>query len=288
MRTGLLTVLALVGFAANSLLCRAALAGGGQLIDAASFTTVRLVSGALVLGVLLRLRGGRYQGGSSGSALALFAYAAGFSLAYVRISAGVGALLLFGCVQATMLGTGLVRGERPRPLEWAGLLLALGGLVALTAPGATAPDLAGAALMAGAGVAWGVYSLRGRGSTDPLAATAHNFLLSVPLTLALSAVGAAVQVAPHATARGVVLAVASGAVASGVGYSLWYAALPHLTATRAAIVQLSVPVIAATGGVLLLDETVTARLVGAGAALLCGVMLALAARWRKASAPPGR
>jgi drug/metabolite transporter (DMT)-like permease len=286
MRIALLTVLALVGFAANSLLCRAALAGGGRLIDAASFTGVRLLSGALVLGLLLRSRGGSAQGGSWGSALALFAYAAGFSLAYVRISAGVGALLLFGCVQATMLGTGLMRGERPRPLEWVGLLLALGGLVGLTAPGATAPDLVGAGLMAGAGVAWGIYSLRGRGSTDPLAATARNFLLSVPMALALSAVSAGVWGAPHATARGVVLAVASGALASGVGYSLWYAALPHLTATRAAIVQLSVPVLAATGGVLLLGEQVTARLLGAGSALLCGVLLALAARWRKAAVMP--
>jgi drug/metabolite transporter (DMT)-like permease len=281
MRTAVFTVLALTGFAANSLLCRAALAGGGRLIDAASFTSVRLVSGAIMLGLLLRLRGARYQGGSWGSALALFAYAAGFSLAYVRISAGVGALLLFGCVQATMLGIGLVRGERPRPLEWVGLLLALGGLVALTAPGATAPDFVGAALMAGAGVAWGVYSLRGRGSTNPLAATAQNFLLSVPLALALSAVSTGVQGAPHATAQGLVLAVASGALTSGVGYSLWYAALPHLTATRAAIVQLSVPVLAATGGVMLLGEHVTLRLLGAGAALLCGVLLALAARWRK-------
>ncbi|HEX8702882.1 MAG TPA: DMT family transporter [Myxococcaceae bacterium] len=281
MRLALLTVLALVGFAANSLLCRAALAGGGRLIDAASFTGVRLVSGALVLFVLLRARGGRYQGGSWGSALALFAYAAGFSLAYVRIPAGVGALLLFGCVQATMLGTGLVRGERPRPLEWMGLLLALGGLVGLTAPGATAPDFTGAALMAGAGVAWGIYSLRGRGSTHAMAATANNFLLSVPMALGLSVVSVGVQGAPHATVRGVVLAVASGALASGVGYSLWYAALPHLTATRAAIVQLSVPVLAATGGVLLLGEQVTVRLLGAGSALLCGVLLALASRWSK-------
>jgi len=283
LKTALLTVLALVGFAANSLLCRAALAGGGRFIDAASFTGLRLVSGALMLGLLLRVRGERAPGGSWGSALALFAYAAGFSLAYVRIPAGVGALLLFGCVQATMLGTGLVRGERPQPLEWAGLLLALGGLVGLTAPGATAPDFLGAALMAGAGVAWGVYSLRGRGSKDPLSATARNFLLSVPLALVLSAVSAVVRGAPHATVQGAGLAVASGALTSGVGYSLWYAALPHLTATRAAIVQLSVPVLAATGGVLLLGEHLTARLVGAGTALLCGVLLALAARWRKST-----
>jgi drug/metabolite transporter (DMT)-like permease len=233
--------------------------------------------------LVLKVRGGRYQDGSWGSALALFAYAAGFSLAYVRIPAGVGALLLFGCVQATMLGTGLVRGERPRPLEWAGLLMALGGLVGLTTPGTTAPDAMGAALMAGAGVAWGVYSLRGRGSKNPLAATAQNFLLTGPLVLALSAASAAVHGAPHATAQGVTLALASGALASGAGYSLWYAALPHLTATRAAIVQLLAPVLAAAGGVLLLDEKVTMRLVGAGAALLCGVLLALAARWRKST-----
>ncbi|WP_164017583.1 DMT family transporter [Pyxidicoccus trucidator] len=278
MRTGLLTVLALVGFAANSLLCRAALAGGGRLIDAASFTGVRLVSGALVLAVLLRVRGGRYTGGSWPSALALFVYAAGFSLAYVRIPAGVGALLLFGCVQATMLGMGLARGERPKAREVAGLLLALSGLVGLTAPGGSAPDPVGAALMAGAGVAWGVYSLRGRGNRNPLAATADNFLRSVPMAAALSAVGLWVQGTPHATGHGVALAVASGALASGVGYSLWYAALPHLTATRAAIVQLSVPVLAAVGGVLLLGETLTQRLVFAGAALLMGVLLALSAK----------
>jgi drug/metabolite transporter (DMT)-like permease len=286
MRAAVFTVLALVGFAANSLLCRAALGGGGRLIDAASFTTVRLVSGALVLGLLLRLRGGAERRGSWGSALALFAYAAGFSLAYVRIPAGVGALVLFGCVQATMLGTGIFRGERPRPLEWAGLVLALGGLVALTAPGVSAPDALGAALMAGAGVAWGVYSLRGRGSTNPLAVTADNFLRSVPLTLGLSVLGLLVEGTPRATPAGLGLAVASGALASGVGYSLWYAALPHLSATRAAIVQLSVPVLAAAGGVLLLGETLSVRLVGAGSALLCGILLALRARRKTPTAAP--
>ncbi|MBZ4421682.1 DMT family transporter [Myxococcus sp. RHSTA-1-4] len=290
MRTGLLTVLALVGFAANSLLCRAALAGGGRLIDAASFTGVRLVSGALVLALLLRARSGRHTGGSWPSALALFAYAAGFSLAYVRIPTGVGALLLFGCVQATMLGTGLARGERPKAREVAGLLLALGGLVGLTAPGVSAPDPVGAAMMAGAGVAWGVYSLRGRGNRDPLAATADNFLRSVPMAVALSGVGLLAQGTPHATGRGIALALASGALASGVGYSLWYAALPHLTATRAAIIQLSVPVLAAAGGVLLLGEGVTARVLLAGTALLAGVLLALSAKAapRKPAAASGQ
>jgi drug/metabolite transporter (DMT)-like permease len=283
MKTAVLTVLALVGFAANSLLCRAALAGGGRLIDAASFTGVRLLSGALVLAVLLRGSGRRYQDGSWGSALALFAYAAGFSLAYVRIPAGVGALILFGCVQATMLGVGLFRGERPRVLEWLGLAMALGGLIVLRLPGATAPDPLGATLMAGAGVAWGVYSLRGRGNADPLAATADNFLRGVPMTLGLSLLAPLALGAPRATLEGVGLAVASGALASGVGYSLWYAALPHLTAMRAAVVQLAVPVVAAAGGVLLLGETLTLRLVGAGGALLCGVFLALGARHRQAA-----
>jgi drug/metabolite transporter (DMT)-like permease len=279
-KTPALTVLALTGFAANSLLCRAALEEGAWRIDAASFTTVRLVSGALVLGLLLRRRGGgaSRRAGSWGSALALFAYAAGFSLAYARIPAGVGALLLFGCVQATMLGVGLFRGERPRPLEWLGLALALGGLVALRLPGATAVEPLGAALMAGAGVAWGVYSLRGRGSTAPLAATADNFLRGVPMALGLSGVWVAVAGAPRATLEGVGLAVASGALASGVGYSLWYAALPRLTAMRAAVVQLAVPVVAAAGGVLLLGETLTPRLLLAGGALLGGVFLALTAR----------
>jgi drug/metabolite transporter (DMT)-like permease len=281
-KTATLTVLALIGFAANSLLCRAALENGAWRIDAASFTSIRLLSGAGVLWLLLRARGGGERRGSWGSALALFAYAAGFSLAYVRIPTGVGALLLFGCVQATMLGVGLFRGERPRVLEWVGLALALGGLLVLRLPGATAPDALGATLMAGAGVAWGVYSLRGRGNADPLAATADNFLRSVPMTLGLSALALLVQGAPRATPMGVGLAVASGALASGVGYSLWYAALPHLTALRAAVVQLAVPVVAAAGGVLLLGETLTPRLVGAGSALLCGVLLALMARQRTA------
>ncbi len=283
-RTVAFTVLALIGFAANSLLCRAALENGAWRIDAASFTSIRLGSGALVLWLLPRARGGGERRGSWGSALALFAYAAGFSLAYVRIPAGVGALILFGCVQATMLGVGLFRGERPRPREWLGFVMALGGLIVLRLPGATAPDPLGATLMAGAGVAWGVYSLRGRGNADPLAATADNFLRSVPMTAGLSVLGLLVLEAPRATPAGVGLAVASGALASGVGYSLWYAALPYLTAMRAAVVQLAVPVVAAAGGVLLLGEALTVRLVGAGSALLCGVLLALTARQRKAPA----
>ncbi len=310
-RVAALTSAALLGFAANSLLCRAALLGEGARIDAATFTAVRLVSGALMLAVLFRLRrhrqqasatsgprrGARLRGdheprptgseltttamgrrGSWGSALALFVYAAGFSLAYVRIGAGSGALVLFGFVQLTMLGSGVLRGERPRRQEWMGLVIAFAGLVLLTAPGASAPDLLGAGLMAAAGIAWGVYSLRGRGGTDPLGITTDNFLRCVPLALMLVVFSSLLGVTPGGTPLGYGLAIASGALASGVGYSLWYAALPHLTATRAGILQLAVPVLAATGGVLFLEERVTPRVLAAGATLLFGVLLALVSR----------
>jgi len=282
-RTALLTVVTMVAFASNSLLCRAALAGGQS--DATTFTTLRLVSGALVLGLLARGRSGSLStsGGGAPSAVALFAYAIGFSLAYLRIPAGTGALLLFGGVQVTMIGAGLWSGERPGVREAAGLLVSLVGLVALTRPGLAQPDPIGAVLMLGAGVAWGVYSLRGRGARDALAANAVNFLHAVPLAVFGSVVALLVE-PPHVSPRGVLLAVASGAVASGLGYALWYAALRGLTATRAAIVQLSVPPLAAAGGVLLLGEALTPRLVGAGAAILGGIALAVSAPRAR---PPG-
>jgi len=271
----LLVVLALLGFAGNSLLCRAALAQGGKLIDAASFTAVRLASGALVLSLLLVARSNRPREGTFRSALALFAYAAGFSLAYVRIGAGIGALILFGCVQTTMLTAGLLRGERLSPLGTTGMVIAFSGLVVLAAPGVSAPDPIGAALMASAGIAWGVYSLRGRKATNPLAATADNFIRTLPFTLFLSLVGYFFLEKPHASPTGLALAITSGALASGVGYSLWYAALPHLTAMRAAIVQLLVPVLAAIGSVVLLGESLTSRIVIAGLLLVSGVLLAI-------------
>jgi drug/metabolite transporter (DMT)-like permease len=267
----LLAGAALVGFAANSLLCRTAL-GPGR-IDAASFSGVRLASGALVLLVLSRRSGRRGQAGSWTSALALFAYAACFSYSYLRIAAGTGALLLFGAVQLTMLAAGLRSGERLRARAALGLALALVGLAVLVRPGLSAPDPLGAALMLAAGVAWGVYSLRGRhAAAPPLAETAGNFAKSLPFALALSLPTLA---SAHATPLGLWLAVASGALASGVGYTLWYAALPSLGALRAAIVQLTVPVLAAVGAALLLDEPVTARLVGASAAILGGVALSV-------------
>jgi drug/metabolite transporter (DMT)-like permease len=272
-RTILWTSLALTGFAANSLLCRAALRP--RSIDAASFTSVRLVSGALVLGALVAARSGPRALAREGSwrgALALFAYAIAFSFAYLRLGAGVGSLVLFGVVQATMIAAGWRAAERLRPRQWLGLALALGGLAALTAPGATAPDPLGAASMALAGAAWGCYSLIGRGCARPLQATAGNFVRGAPLALAASALALR---GLHLSAEGFALAVASGALASGVGYALWYAALRELTATTAAIVQLCVPVLATLASVALLGETLTLRIALAGATILAGVAVAV-------------
>ncbi len=280
-RTLAATGAALIGFAANSLLCRMAL--GARAIDAWSFTAVRLGGGALMLALLARAagRGARSPrgAGSFGSALALFGYAVLFSLAYLRLSTGVGALVLFACVQATMIGWAIGTGARPSAVEWLGLAVALLGLAFLTLPGASAPDPLGLLLMALAGVAWGAYSLRGRGNRAPLFATADNFARSVPLALAGLALGFVLGPL-HGTARGVALALASGALASGVGYSLWYLALPGLSATRAALVQLTVPVLAAAGGILVLDERATPRLLLSALLILGGVGVALLGRGR--------
>ena len=277
MRTVALVAAALIGFASNSLLCRAAL--GGPAIDAVSFTGVRLVSGALCLWLLVSATA---RSGSVATAarrhrllapLALFGYAIAFSLAYVRLPAGAGALVLFAAVQLTMIGWGLRTGERLPWTTWAGLTVAFAGLVVLCRPGRGSPDPAACLAMAVAGVAWGLYSLLGRGSATPLRDTAGNFARTVPLA-ALASLMALSRL--QATPKGVALAVASGALASAVGYSLWYAALPALSATRAAIVQLLVPVIAAAGGVALLGEAVTARLLVAAGGIIGGVGLTLA------------
>jgi drug/metabolite transporter (DMT)-like permease len=277
-RTALLTAAALACFAANSLLCRLALAE--RAIDPAGFTGLRLASGALVLALLaLARRGERPAAGWSWlSAAALFAYAAPFSYAYVSLGAAVGALVLFAVVQATMIGWGVARGERPGWLVWLGLVVALAGLVGLAAPGASAPDPAGLAAMAVAGAGWGVYSLRGRGSgADPVVANAASFARTLPVAAALVA-SAGLSGRLALSARGAALAVASGALASGLGYALWYAALRGLTVARAAILQLLVPVLAAAGGILLLGETASLRLVAAGGAILGGVALAIRGR----------
>ncbi|OZA23535.1 MAG: EamA family transporter [Hydrogenophilales bacterium 17-61-9] len=265
----LLTLIALIAFAANSILCR--LAFERTDIDAASFTSIRLLSGALTLWLIVALRRAAHGiGGNWSSAFALFAYAAAFSFAYVSLPTGVGALLLFGAVQATMILAGLRAGERLTGQQGTGLVLALGGLGYLMLPGLSAPPLGGSLLMLAAGIAWGVYSLRGRGASDPLGATAGNFLRAAPLGIGLAAVALPwLQV----DAAGAGYAVFSGALASGVGYAIWYAALRGLAATHAATVQLAVPVIAAAGGSLLLDEPVTLRLALASTAILGGIAL---------------
>jgi len=279
-RLVLLTVLALLAFAGNSLLCRLALRH--TAIDPASFTLIRIFAGAGALWLIVRMRDGRLAfAGSWTSALALFAYAAAFSYSYVTLTAATGALLLFGAVQATMIGIGRWRGDRLRGWQAPGFLLALAGLVGLLLPGLQAPPLAGSLLMLGAGIAWGVYSLRAKGSGDPLRVTAGNFVRAMALAAALSAV--TVPWASIDTA-GVLYAVASGALASGVGYAVWYAALAHLKTTSAATVQLAVPVLTALGGVAFLDEAVTLRLFAGSAAVLGGI--ALVVLHRPAAATP--
>jgi len=277
----LLTAAAMLAFAGNSLLCRLALKTGA--IDPASFTAIRLASGALVLAALVHLRrapGGFRGHGSVASALALFAYAAFFSFAYVTLDAASGALLLFGFVQATMIVAALAGGERPVPAEIAGWTAAAAGVTWLLLPGAERPAQSGTILMAAAGIAWGVYSLRGRRAPAALPASAANFLIALaalPLLLPFAKTSTV-------TVEGAGLAVASGAVTSGLGYVLWYAALRGLTSLEAALVQLSVPALTAAGGVLLLAEPLDARLLGAGSLVLGGIAAALAAGGRRKSA----
>jgi drug/metabolite transporter (DMT)-like permease len=273
-RLFILTLIAMIAFAGNSLLCRLALKQTGT--DAASFTFIRIVSGAAALWLIVKMRKAAWRkAGNWPAALALFAYAAAFSFAYVSLSAGTGALLLFGAVQATMILWGLRRGERLRVRQLAGLALALTGLVALLFPGLSAPSLSGSILMLGAGMAWGIYSLRGKAASDPIAATTGNFLRSVPLAAVLS-----IALLPwaHIDRAGVGYAVLSGAIASGLGYAIWYTALSdsmpvRLGSASAATVQLSVPVLAATGGILLLGEPITFRYLVTSIAVLGGIAL---------------
>ena len=269
-----ITALALIAFAANSLLTRAALAGA--YIDPASFTVIRIVSGAAMLVALVAAsRSGwraRLRSGSLLSAAALLAYAVFFSYAYLSLEAGMGALILFGAVQISMIGWSIAMGERPRPMRWAGIAVAVSGFVWLVAPGGvSAPDPLGAALMAVAGLCWGVYSLRGKGVAHPTAATAGNFLIAAPLSLPLLFFAGDGAIAPE----GVALAIASGAITSGLGYALWYSALRHMEGTVASICQLLAPAIAAAASVALLDEPATLRLALAGLMILGGVGAAI-------------
>ena len=288
LRVVVLTVTAMLAFAGNSLLCRAALTHTS--IDAASFTSIRIVAGAATLWLLVRLRRGtQTPSGSWACGLALFVSAAAFSFAYAGLTAGTGALLLFGAVQATMIGAGWRGGERLCGRQVTGVVLALCGLVALVLPGVSGPPLRDSALMLTAGVAWGVYSVLGKavgkgkgkgkgkgvgvGVGDPLRATAGNFLRAVAFTAVLS-----LALWPSASLDrvGIGYAIASGALASGVGYAIWYAALADMKVTNAATVQLSVPVIAALGGVTLLGEPLTLRLSVASITILSGIALVIA------------
>jgi drug/metabolite transporter (DMT)-like permease len=269
MRVFILTLLAMIAFAGNSLLCRFALKR--TEIDAASFTFIRIFSGAVTLWLIVTIRKATWQNaGSWASALALFAYAAAFAFAYISLSAGTGALLLFGAVQATMIIWGLRKGERLRTRQWLGFALAVGGLVALLFPGLSAPPKAGALLMICAGIAWGIYSLRGKGAGDALSATAGNFLRAVAFATVLTL---ALLPWVKLDRAGLGYAVLSGAIASGLGYVIWYSALPELKAASAATVQLSVPVLAAAGGILFLSESITLRFLLASIAVLGGIAL---------------
>jgi drug/metabolite transporter (DMT)-like permease len=271
-QTAVYTSFALTCFAANSILCRLAL--GERAIDAAGFTFIRLVSGALMLlGVTATIEGGGVlkQRGSWPSAVMLFLYAITFSFAYVSLSAGTGALILFGSVQATMILAGLHEGERFRWSQWAGLLIALFGLVYLVLPGWQAPSLSGAALMSVAGISWGIYSLRGRGADNPIGNTSGNFIRTVPLVLVVLALHLSLSSGFDVSLKGAVVACLSGALTSGIGYVIWYVALRGLSATLAATVQLCVPVLAAFGGVMFLSEQITSRLIFSSVLIIGGV-----------------
>ena len=280
LQTAFLTAAAMLAFAGNSVLCRMAL--GQELIDAASFTTIRILAGAVTLAaILLARRRPVVTTPNRSGVLALFCYMVFFSFAYLSLTTATGALLLFGTVQLTMLAAALRNGERFSLPAWIGLVAAFAGLVYLLAPGVTAPDPTGALLMVVAGVAWGVYSLLGQRTDGALLATSTNFFCCAPIALAMSVLLASDM---EVSVQGAILAAASGALASGVGYAVWYAALPGLTAGGAATVQLSIPVIAAIGGVVLLSEPLSFRLVVASALTIGGIWLVLTTRFRGVSA----
>ncbi len=276
----MLTALAMVAFAANSVLCRAALQENA--IDATSFTLLRLGSGALALVLIATLKGVRLrsQKPAPGAIFMLFVYALCFAFAYIELSTATGALILFGAVQLTMVLIGLRQGNKPSKVAWAGSALAVMGLIYLLLPGVETPSLSGALLMATAGIAWGLYSLHGKRAADPVISTAWNFIGAFALAASLYLISHALDVNTQLTSEGVILAILSGALASGVGYVIWYAALPQLSSITAASVQLSVPVIAAFGGTVFMSETVSARLVIASICILGGIALVIVANTR--------
>lgn len=285
MKIAVLTAVAMLAFAANSVLARLAFATANA--EPLSYTGIRLASGAVVLGGLLALRrtpGAPFTvGGSWAGAAALFGYAFAFSIAYILLGAGTGALILFASVQIGILGWAVYRGDRPGTLEWLGLAVALAAFAYLVSPGLVAPHPLGALLMIGSGLCWAAYTLLGRASKAPLVDTAGNFIRCLPVAVAIIIAGLVLHPVDPAAAA---YAAASGAVASGLGYAIWYAVLPSLARTQAAIVQLTVPAIAAAGGVLLIAEPLTVRLVVASIGILGGVALALVAADRRRRAKP--
>jgi len=270
------TTLALIAFAANSVLCRLAL--GGEAIDAAGFTCIRLLSGAIVLLCILKWGGNKNRSSTKGSwsaAFMLFLYAVTFSFAYLTLNTGTGALILFGSVQITMILRSHLSGTRLLLMEWVGVVVAFSGIVYLVLPGVTAPSLTGFSLMTLAGIAWGLYSLKGRGSTNPLSDTSDNFLRSIPFVIVL---GLFFFHDAHITRQGIILAAISGSITSGIGYTLWYIALRGLSATQAAVVQLSVPVIAGFGGVVFVSEQISLRLTLSALLTLGGILMVILGR----------
>ncbi len=276
-KTTILTGLALIAFAANSVLCRLAL--GNEAIDAASFTVIRLLSGAIVLFLIIRFTQKNTELSTNGSwiaSLMLFLYAITFSYAYISLDTGTGALILFGSVQITMILLSLISGTRLHYTEWAGVIIAFTGFVYLILPGVTTPSTVGFLLMAAAGIAWGIYTLKGRGSQNPLMDTAYNFLRTIPLVILLTIITIS-----HAnySSEGVLLALLSGGITSGIGYTIWYIALGGLSATQAAVLQLLVPVIAALGGVLFVSETITVRLTISAAMVIGGILMVVLGKY---------
>jgi drug/metabolite transporter (DMT)-like permease len=278
------TVSALVAFAANSILCRLAL--GEKTIDASNFTTIRLLSGAIVLFIILQFskkKDKTYTKGSWLAAMMLFLYAAPFSFAYITLDTGTGALILFGAVQITMILLSLVSGNRLHLTEWMGVTTAFIGFVYLVLPGVSTPSFIGFSLMTLAGIAWGIYTLKGRGSVNPLADTAYNFARTIPLVIILAFI--AYQTA-HVSSKGIFLAILSGGIASGIGYTIWYIALGELSATQAAVVQLSVPVIAALGGVIFVSEKISLRLTISTVLILGGILMVVLCKYSYVNLKP--
>ncbi len=280
MKTITLTLLALIAFAANSVLCRLAL--GDAKIDAVSFTVLRLLSGIIMLMVIISLTSKKHDSSVNGSWLSatlLFLYAITFSFAYISLDTGTGALILFGAVQITMIVISLFAGNKLHPSEWLGIIVAFAGLIYLVLPTISTPSFNGFILMSIAGIAWGIYTLRGKSALDPLRETAFNFARTTPLLIGLVLVAFTIMPSIQITNDGIILAILSGALASGIGYMIWYSALKGLTATEAAVVQLLVPLIAAIGGIIFVSEVVTNRLIYSGFMILGGLLIVVLGRF---------